>query len=550
MKRKQVTIDKKHFLIKRKKIFYLLPAERSDYRVKDNFWNMFILRRQTESTDGDKTICIICRDNVDTQTEMFYYLCAEKHFLLCETCFDLEYIDTYLVKCPFCPLKKKKETERELKQLVDQRSSLENTKKTQVAFLDPSEQNFCVLNRNTAITVRDVKISIDVLRMLSKHARVIIGDNVTLFFHRGNKNSAIEPMDFEEHVDCNELLDLYTGPDKIDTSRVRGLENICISRVCFGSNSPEKMRYILGTKNKSIRVRRLESLSLFENGTAILPKLNIPEDNVMEYFSSSSYEKENITEILREKNNSIVMGRIKKIELTAYSVNILQKINIPEDNVIEHLQLSSYERKHLEGIIEMEDRSIKTGRVKKLSLEGYAIDIFPKMNIPEDNIIEKLVIPSYCMEYIDEKKTINIGRVKRMETDWEFEKKEFLHRLSPLPEEIRLSVFDYEIDTNITTGNQKIEELEKKLKEIKEKSPGTEKTKEKEEIERELYFEYDLEGEREVQREIQREFGKMGDTGATRVILEKKYEEDRTGRELVERSNLIWSNNQPVCIPL
>ncbi|OIR56925.1 MAG: uncharacterized protein A8A55_2325 [Amphiamblys sp. WSBS2006] len=561
MKRKQVTIDKKHFLLKRRSTGYLIPIETTEYKIKKNHGNLVVLRRQPENTDDDKTVCIICRDVVDTQTEMFYYLCAEKHFLLCETCFDSKYIDTYLVKCPFCPVKSKEEEEKELAQLVDQRSGLENTEKTQVVVMGPSAPSFCVLDRKTNITVHGVKISDDVLRMFSKHARVTIGDNVTLFFQRGNRNSAIEPVDFKERVDYDELLDLYIGPDKIDTSRVEGFENICISCAWFGARNPEQRRYILETNNKSIRIRRPKYLSLFENGTAILPKLNISEDNVMEDFSSFSYEKENTADILKIEDGSIRIGRIKKIKLTAYSVNILQKINIPEDNVIEHLQLTSCERKHLEGIIEMEDLSIKTGRVKAISLEEYAACILPKLNIPEDNIMEKLVLDNTHIGHMNKKKSINIGRVKRMETDWEFEKMEFLHRLSPLPEEIRLSVFDYNPfseELTVLKEDPIIEELKEKLKEIEGKYSGTEKTKEQEEmfkrekrdIELNIEIKLEDEAEREVQREIQREFEKMGDTGATRVILDKKEYEDRTAREVVDTSTLIWSDNQRVCIPL
>ncbi|OIR56839.1 MAG: uncharacterized protein A8A55_2411 [Amphiamblys sp. WSBS2006] len=719
MKRKKITLDKKHLLVTRRNTKYFIPTETTEYRIKENNGNTILLQKQPEN---DRTICIICREE-PVLNGMFHYLCTEKHFLLCETCFDSEYIDAHLVKCPFCPFKNKEE---ELLSLVKEKNNIRNTGKTRAVVASPSAPGLCVLDRKTDIAIHDVKISDAVLMMLSRCARVTIGENVSVFSQSLNRENTIESTLFNEQTCYDELLDLYTGPYKIDSSRVEGIENIYVYDLSVRAEHAEQRRNILKTKNKSIRIRNLKILSLIDAGATILPKLNISEDNIMKTFFISSnkkkdiseiikmddgsvvlgkleeislvdygvsiflkiiipedntmeslcfssykrapvkelltkedrsirtgefknlslkghavclfpkldipedsliehfhlspykrkhprkmrktktrsiriravktlslegcaintllelnipeentldelelasYGKQDMAELLKVENNSIRIGGIKKMKLAGYAVDIITKINIPEDNVLEELQLASYKRKHLKKTLRTKTRSIRTGRLLHLSLKGYAACILPKLDTPKDNIIELLFIQSEYMKYVDRKKSIRLGRVKRAEIALEFKKTELFPRLSPLPEEMCFSVcendylYRYEDDLAnirllflISDKYPRIRELVERLEEIKRKGLGMENKKEREErkkLENDLEEEVgsELDTDLYFEKTIQWELERMGDTGTTRVVLDITRLED-TGIYIVEQSILIWSNNQPMCIPL
>ncbi|OIR56615.1 MAG: uncharacterized protein A8A55_2637 [Amphiamblys sp. WSBS2006] len=147
---------------------------------------------------------------------------------------------------------------------------------------------------------------------------------------------------------------------------------------------------ILGTKNKSIWMGTVRTLRLQEYAVEILPKLGFCRENVMEELILDVYDADNITKILKTKNNNIWVGMVKSLRLEGYAVGILPKLGLHEENEMEVFCLSVEHSEHIAGILVMENECIWVGKVKKMRLIGYAVDILPKLDLHEENEMEVL----------------------------------------------------------------------------------------------------------------------------------------------------------------
>ncbi|OIR55649.1 MAG: uncharacterized protein A8A55_3605, partial [Amphiamblys sp. WSBS2006] len=117
----------------------------------------------------------------------------------------------------------------------------------------------------------------------------------------------------------------------------------------------EHLTEILGMENSSIRVGKVKTLNLVGHAVRILPKLRMHEENAIEELVLSPYYPENITEILKEENNSIWVGKMKRLELIRHAVRILPKLKFHDENVLEELELEAYNSEHLTEILGMEN---------------------------------------------------------------------------------------------------------------------------------------------------------------------------------------------------
>ncbi|OIR55677.1 MAG: uncharacterized protein A8A55_3577, partial [Amphiamblys sp. WSBS2006] len=138
----------------------------------------------------------------------------------------------------------------------------------------------------------------------------------------------------------------------------------------------ENVAEILKTENKNILVwiGKMKRLDLRGFAIEILPKLGIHEENAVEELLLYAGEAEYITEILKAENNSIWMGKIKRLELSEYAVEALPKLRIHEENEMEELVLSAYYCVYIIEIRGMENSSIWVGKIKKLELDRCAIE--------------------------------------------------------------------------------------------------------------------------------------------------------------------------------
>ncbi|OIR56230.1 MAG: uncharacterized protein A8A55_3024 [Amphiamblys sp. WSBS2006] len=79
----------------------------------------------------------------------------------------------------------------------------------------------------------------------------------------------------------------------------------------------------------------------------ILPKLMLHEDSVMEEFELDADKGEFVSEILRAKD-SVWLGRVKSLRLEQYAINILPKLKLHENNVMDTLEIVNVSRDMLQ----------------------------------------------------------------------------------------------------------------------------------------------------------------------------------------------------------
>ncbi|OIR55763.1 MAG: uncharacterized protein A8A55_3491, partial [Amphiamblys sp. WSBS2006] len=147
---------------------------------------------------------------------------------------------------------------------------------------------------------------------------------------------------------------------------------------------------IIKKEINNIWIGKVKNLELKDYAVRILPKLRIHEENEMEELWLHALGADNITEILKEEINTIWIGKVRKLTLRDYAAEVLPKLGIHEENVMEELSLSADDTKHLAKILKEEINSIWIGKVRKLTLRDYAVNILPKLRIHEENEMEEL----------------------------------------------------------------------------------------------------------------------------------------------------------------
>ncbi|OIR56449.1 MAG: uncharacterized protein A8A55_2803 [Amphiamblys sp. WSBS2006] len=112
----------------------------------------------------------------------------------------------------------------------------------------------------------------------------------------------------------------------------------------------------------------------------LLPKLRLHGENVMKKLDLYTHIPQNITEILKEENNSIWIGEVKTLELGGYAVEILPKLRLHEENVMDEFILRACRPGYFTETLKKENKSIWIGKVKEVRLEGLAKEIENKLD--------------------------------------------------------------------------------------------------------------------------------------------------------------------------
>ncbi|OIR56439.1 MAG: uncharacterized protein A8A55_2814, partial [Amphiamblys sp. WSBS2006] len=185
----------------------------------------------------------------------------------------------------------------------------------------------------------------------------------------------------------------------------------------------EKMEYVsevMGAENNSIKLGKIEKLELKSFAINILPKLSLHKDNVMERFHLSAEKTEHVSEVIRAENNSIKLGKVKKLELCKHSINTLPKLSLHEENVMDVLYLIADKAEHVFEIASSKNNSIKLGKVKTLNLCKYSANVLPKLVLHKENVMEELKLYTEEMEHVSEiiwteNNSIWLGKIKKLE---------------------------------------------------------------------------------------------------------------------------------------
>ncbi|OIR55650.1 MAG: uncharacterized protein A8A55_3604, partial [Amphiamblys sp. WSBS2006] len=138
--------------------------------------------------------------------------------------------------------------------------------------------------------------------------------------------------------------------------------------------------------------------------------------NVMEKFHLSAEKTEHVSEVIRAENNSIKLGKVKKLELWKRSINILPKLSLDEENEMEVFPLNAEKMEYVSEVMLAKNNTIWLGKVKKLELSLFAINILPKLMLHEDNEMEEFLLSADREGYVSEtilpeNNSIKLGKV-------------------------------------------------------------------------------------------------------------------------------------------
>ncbi|OIR56167.1 MAG: uncharacterized protein A8A55_3088, partial [Amphiamblys sp. WSBS2006] len=193
-----------------------------------------------------------------------------------------------------------------------------------------------------------------------------------------------------------------------------------MERFHLNADKKEYVSEIIHAQDSSIwfgKVKRLE-LKLF--AINILPKLVLHKENLMEEFRLEVDKKEYVSEIIHADDNSICFGKVKRLELRGYAVNALPKLVLHEENVMEELRLDAWNKEHVSEIIRVEESSILLRKVKKMKLRDYTVNILHRLVLHEENLMEEFHLEANKEEHVFEiihakNNNVLLGKVKRLE---------------------------------------------------------------------------------------------------------------------------------------
>ncbi|OIR56931.1 MAG: uncharacterized protein A8A55_2314 [Amphiamblys sp. WSBS2006] len=161
----------------------------------------------------------------------------------------------------------------------------------------------------------------------------------------------------------------------------------------------------------------LLSLSLNKTALAnIFPKLNIGEDCDLEILVLAADKKEQVAEILAQEQ-TIYVGRVKEMLLAGYAVNVLTKIKIKEYGEVETLVLVADKEGHVTATLTREQTfCVGSGRVKNISLGSYAVNVLARIEISEDCLLENFFVDAneeQSFKLLEaEDRSIEVGRIR------------------------------------------------------------------------------------------------------------------------------------------
>ncbi|OIR56627.1 MAG: uncharacterized protein A8A55_2624 [Amphiamblys sp. WSBS2006] len=391
-----------------------------------------VLREKGRSDQG--ALCMICCVQREDRHSLFP-VCREAHFFVCQECMlkeaEHQRENTQKLRCPHCQ---------------DDNFSVESYEEMLPVSFESPEDFFLkpeepltnnLLTNNTNVFIENIAISdtlfIKLLESTNVHTKgrvcvfpgkkqedCIESDNTYPYGHLTKTYTpiALTPSQFDQTK--TEMVLKNTRRNKQSKTRCgcsvfsfcnNPLSNILsVLQIDRGNNmdslvlfadSEEYVGDILETDNGSICVGRLKELKLGKYGVNILPKLEIDRNNEMESLELYATEKKQIDEVSRECNESICIGKIKRLKLVYCAVNALPKLKTTKKNSLETLDLFA-EKGDVAEILEADSRSIWVGEINHMKLRNSAVEVLPKLKIKITSHMESIELSAERLEHVSE----------------------------------------------------------------------------------------------------------------------------------------------------
>ncbi|OIR58402.1 MAG: uncharacterized protein A8A55_0812 [Amphiamblys sp. WSBS2006] len=185
-------------------------------------------------------------------------------------------------------------------------------------------------------------------------------------------------------------------------------ENLLLS--INGDEMWKKIHEKLEKENTAICIEEVEKLILSEHSPSFENKRRDGQ-----VFLDVKNEDQ-ISEVLAEEYKGISFGGIKEFVLSGSAVNLLPKMRIGEDCEVVVYGLTAAEERNVSNVLEKDDRSIATGRVKNMMLVWYAVCVITKLRIHKDNTMEIFVLSAdewHLSRILEEGDgSIEVGRIE------------------------------------------------------------------------------------------------------------------------------------------
>ncbi|OIR56963.1 MAG: uncharacterized protein A8A55_2284 [Amphiamblys sp. WSBS2006] len=175
----------------------------------------------------------------------------------------------------------------------------------------------------------------------------------------------------------------------------------------------DKKEHVVGIlEAKSLFVGKIKKLSLGGYAVGVLAVLVLHKENEMEGLFLDADREEHIAGLSR----AVSLGRVHNIKLDAYAINILSVLVLHKENEMAWFGMHRFEKKHMTRICRVGRNSIEIRKIKNMVLCGHEIEILPKLRLHKENILERLLF-LFGREYMGEigkieNKSIDIGRIR------------------------------------------------------------------------------------------------------------------------------------------
>ncbi|OIR57135.1 MAG: uncharacterized protein A8A55_2107 [Amphiamblys sp. WSBS2006] len=246
-----------------------------------------------------------------------------------------------------------------------------------------------------------------------------------LKFHEDNEINVLDlSAEREEHI-----APILAREQRFCLGRIKGmglgeyavfiLVKMDMTRICpetlVLSNDIFYRSEIFGAYENNIFLGGVGKLGFDGYALDLLAKLKRrKEDNVIKGLYLNADEADNIAKTLREADRSIDIGEVGTMRLEGYSVDVLPKLVA---GVFKKIELVTREEDHVSNILNTGNRSIDIGKVGTMELHDYAVNLLPKLVVEN---VEELVLFAHKESYISNileagNRSIDIGGVKKLE---------------------------------------------------------------------------------------------------------------------------------------
>ncbi|OIR56732.1 MAG: uncharacterized protein A8A55_2519 [Amphiamblys sp. WSBS2006] len=396
-----------------------------------------VLGAGSKGVSGEEACMICLSERKEVSYGVLFPVCKEEHFFICPDCLESK-DEEAAVRCSYSSCKEEQdgsamERYRGVVSEYEEKALAIQPIQAPDSFLLTKEitDEKVLLTAQTTVSLQNIAVSGELFSMLLSKTKVRVGESLSITSHFNSEDCksdkrntglvlenignmlpnsidcAIKEVSLHDSILINILSKLKPGED----GEIRSF-NLSAKEEC-------QVVKILEEANRSVNIGGVRALELKGYAVNVLPRLKIGERNEPGRFVLYADEEDHVTEILKEPNRSIGIGKAKEIELWHYAVSVLPKLKIMEDSEMRSFLLQADRGNQTARILSAPDRSICIGRTKSMKLNFYAVDILPKLRTRKDSEMDMFLLYAKEKDHVTEilradDRGICIGKTKEM----------------------------------------------------------------------------------------------------------------------------------------